>query len=345
MNSKTTISISNAEAPFGNTAIHFFTLTRKNGITAKISNFGSTLMELHVPDSDGKMRDVVLGFKDLETYLKENIYAGAIVGRIAGRLNQGRFFLDGKVYQLTQNEGSNHLHGGHTGFDKQIWDYKIIETASGKALELRHKSPHGSEGYPGNLKVTVRYILTDENGLQIKINATTDRPTPFCPTEHSYFNLSAEADIKKHRLKIESDEVVEVNTLMLPTGKINKVSKGINNFGQAALLGVRLPLLHRNHGDNYLTHTSGAFKKVAQVSAENRSMEVWTTAPHLQLYTGSGLHTTASGKSGSPYRAHAGLCLECQGLADAPNHNAFASIILRPDENFEQVTEYRFGVV
>lgn len=344
--------INKAEFGFapGNGKTYCFTLSRDGGLLAKVINFGAIITELHVPDSKGDYADVVLGFNNIETYLTENIYAGAIVGRIAGRLSKGRFSHDGKTYQLTQNEKTNHLHGGTIGLDKRIWEPEILNIGEDEALKLTYHSPHGEEGYPGNLSISVIYSLTPDNGLRIDIEAITDKATPFCPTNHTYFNLSGEASgtTENHLLQIDSDLVVEISENFLPSGKINKVTPLENDFRKLAYLADRLEKLHQSHGDLYLLKKTGDSPvKVAEVrdTHSGRRMEVYTNSTCLQLYTGVGLDTNTPGKSGKKYNKFFGICLECQEIADAPNHRNFKPNFINPEDKFHQITEYRFSKI
>lgn len=331
-----------------NEKVYCFTLSVRKGLTAKIINLGGILTELHVPDSFGNYEDVVLGFNNLETYLDENIYAGAIVGRIAGRLTNGKFNLNGKSYQLTRNEQFTHLHGGNKGLDKKLWEPEIIKIDGNEALMLRYQSPEWEEGYPGNLDISVVYSLTPENGLCIKIEAVTDHVTPFCPTNHSYFNLAGKASkiVVDHLIQIDSELIAEVNEDFLPTGKIKPVEPLLNDFRQAVRLGDRVKKLYKSHGDLYLLKPSGNRQvKIANLLEpySGRNMEIYTTASCLQFYTGTGLQTNGVGKTGHQYGKFAGVCFECQEFADAPNHKNFKSNFIYPNKVFGQTTEYRFS--
>ena len=329
--------------------VHCYTLARKKGLIAKVIDFGGILTELHVPDANGNYTDVVLGFDNVGSYLEENIYAGAIVGRTAGRITNGRFKINNKTYLLPQNEGTTHLHGGKEGFDKKLWDAEIVKMEGHEALKLSYYSLDGEEGYPGNVHITVTYSLTSDNGIRIDFEARTDRTTPLCPTSHAYFNLGGEGsgDILGHILQINSDEIIEVNQKFLPTGRIKKTVVGQNDYrnpvpvSQMVLRGKG----HVHGGMYLLKGNKGILTKVASLSEpkSGRTMYVYTTAPYLQLYTGSFLNTVSKGKSGETYGKFAGMCMECQGFSDALNHNGFESILVHPNKPFWQTVEYRFN--
>ncbi len=334
------------KTPQGET-VHSFLLRHKNGLTAKVLDFGGILNKLCVPDKDGNAVDVVLGFEDVGAYLDEDIYAGALVGRIAGRLSNGRFAIHGKTYQLPQNEGSTHLHGGVKGFDKRLWKAKIHRKEKHEVLELALHSPDGDEGYPGNLDVVVTYSLSDKNGIRIDLAAKTDRPTPFCPTSHAYFNLAGEGtgDICDHILQIDANTITAMGAGFLPTGNMVKTTPGVNDFIQAAPVRKIVKSPDQVHGAMYRLNTSPdqhEKKAMLQDPESGRTMHVYTNAPGIQLYTGSGLNTKTRGKSGVSYGPFAGMCLECQGFSDAPHHLQFEPIWLYPDKPFFQYVEYRF---
>lgn len=348
MTSHNKIEVSSfGKAPSGEEA-KLFTLSN-NKIVVKITNFGGIINQLHVPDSNGQMADVVLGFNTIDDYLEENIYAGAIVGRIAGRLTNGEFTIEGKYYNVTKNEGNNHLHGGCVGFDKKLWNAEIITINGTEALKLSCFSPDGEEGYPGNLNVSVTYSITNENGLLIEYVATTDKATPVCLTNHSYFNLSGEqhGDVLNHLLKINSSYTVEVDKFLLPTGNVLPVDK-FNDLRQSVLVKKLLAKIYFEHGDNYLLREKSDrrnFKEVAQLedTFSGRIMKVFTTAQNIQLYSGMGLNSKSTSKYDINYKKFAGICLECQDFSDATKFADFKPIILYPNKIFNQSTEYRFS--
>lgn len=328
--------------------VHCYTLSRKGGLVAKILNFGGILTELHVPDSKGKYVDVVLGFNDVDTYLKENIYAGTIIGRIAGRVAKGELRIDDKTYWLAQNEGTTHLHGGIEGFDKKLWDAKIVTKDGDEALKLSYYSQDGEEGYPGNMDISVTYSLTEKDGIRIDFEAEMDCPTPICMTNHSYFNLGGEGvgDINAHIIQINSGSIVEVDQNFLPTGKVKKVIPGISDFRKPSKIESMLKSIDRFHGAMYVLDSVNDWGKAASIyePKSGRTMNVYTNAPGMQLYTGLFLDTISAGKSGKGYKAFAGVCFECQGFPCAFDHKSLKTIALLPGKRFKQSTEYRFPI-
>lgn len=347
MSSETTIEMEDFGTTQDGRPVSIYTLNRENGIRAKIINYGATLCELHVPDEQGMYMDVVLGFPNLKDYESDANYLGATIGRIAGRISKGLIKIDDEPYQLIRNEGSNHLHGGTPGFDKQVWLAKIIDCGDGQALELEYFSPHGEASYPGNIHVYVTYRLTPDNAIQINFRAVTDAVTPLSLTNHFYFNLNGEGNksIKNHEVKIVSDLVTEVNDEMIPTGVKKKVMSGINDFRDFSLLKDRIQFLHKSHGDNYFVNDKqDSLQKVAsvKVAETDRLMEVYTTASNLQMYTGSELHSSATGKSGISYNNFDGICFECQGYADFSKNLGTEDILITPDQGYKQLTKYKF---
>jgi len=349
MNSKNTIEISNFGTSLSGEVVKLFTIKTKKGLIASITDFGGIVTKLLIFDREENLVDIVLGFNDIETYLEENIYAGAIVGRIAGRLAKGQVVIDGEVCQLTLNEGENHLHGGHIGFDKRIWHTEIIEKDGEKSLKLTYLSPDGEEGFPGNLNTSVIYSLTDEKGLEISYEAHTDKTTPLCLTNHIYFNLEGEnsgRSVLNHELQIEADVFIETNKKMMPTGKILPVSFEENDFRESRLVGEIFKEELMENGDNYLLHKKRSeINNVAVIknNATGIQMKIFTTTTNLQIYPGTWLQTKKPGKSGFHYKKYGGICFECQGFSDAMSHKGFESILLEPNEKFEQVVAYKFS--
>lgn len=341
------IEVSDFDQPNDKNPALLFTLENSNGVKACICNFGGIVQRLEVPDKNGAFADVVLGFNNIPSYLSENSYAGAIVGRIAGRLTNGRFSLDGENYQLAQNERTAHLHGGIVAMDKQVWNHEIITKNGCEILKLSYLSPHNEEGYPGNVSINVYYSLTEQDGLKMEFEATTDRATPLCLTNHSYFNLAGEGngDTKNHSLWIGADSYHSSDDNLCFLGKRVQVDSA-NDFRKHALIADRYEGIKQNHGDMYINDNNGDLRKVAEAyEAESRRvMEVFTTQDCTQFYTGKYLNTTSPGKSGVPYGPYAGFCLECQGFPDAPNHEGFKSIMLTADEVYKETIEYRFSV-
>jgi len=332
--------------PTGET-VEEFTLTNFNGLTLKLITYGATLTELHVPDRRGVTADVVLGFNGLAGYLGNHPYFGCIAGRVSGRITGGKFTLDGRNYQLALNDPPNHLHGGARGFDKRVWQAKVVNPEGYSGVMLTYRSPNGEEGYPGNLEATVTYLLNDDNELTICYDAVTDQPTPFSLTNHSYFNLAGEGSgtIESHLLQISSSEISRTDAQMTQLGVRSPLGGKPNDFNRAKRLGDAIPGLLNSHGDNYLLAKEREFSQpVARLEdpSSGRVMEVVTTQDCLQLYTAAVLDGTLIGKSGRPYPKFGGVCLECQGYPDGVNHPELGDIILRPGAEYCHTTRYRF---
>ena len=332
--------------PTGET-VEEFTLTNFDGLTLKLITCGATLTELHVPDRRGVTADVVLGFNDLAGYLGNHPYFGCIAGRVSGRITGGKFTLDGRNYQLALNDPPNHLHGGARGFDKWVWQAKVVNPEGYSGVMLTYRSPNGEQGYPGNLEATVTYLLNDDNELTICYDAVTDQPTPFSLTNHSYFNLAGEGSgtIESHLLQISSSEISRTDAQMTQLGVRSPVGGKPNDFNRAKRLGDAIPGLLNSHGDNYLLAKEREFSQpVARLEdpSSGRVMEVVTTQDCLQLYTAAVLDGTLIGKSGRPYPKFGGVCLECQGYPDGVNHPELGDIILRPGAEYCHTTRYRF---
>jgi aldose 1-epimerase len=329
--------------PAGET-VEEFALTNPHGLTLKLITHGATINELHVPDRHGATADVVLGFSDLAGYLGSHPYFGCIAGRVSGRITGGKFSLDGRSHQLLVNDPPNHLHGGAVGFDKRLWRAQVLDND----VKLTYRSPHGEEGYPGNVDVSVTYSLTDESEVIIRYEAVADQPTPLSLTNHSYFNLAGEGSgtIENHLLQISSSEIAQTDEQMTLLGARSPVAGRPNDFNQSRRLADAIPGLLNSHGDNYLlAHPARkSLDRVARLEdpASGRVMEVLTTEDCLQLYTGASLNGALIGKSGRPYPKFGGLCLECQGYPDGANHPELGDIILRPGEIYRQTTLYRF---
>jgi aldose 1-epimerase len=327
-----------------------FTLQNPRGLVAKIINYGATLTEFHVPDANGKKADVVLGFKELGGYLGNHPYFGATVGRVAGRITGGGFFLDGRKYCLAINNPPNHLHGGNSGFDKRLWSAAALVDASGaEAVKLTRLSPDGEEGYPGNVEVAVTYSLNADYDLAIQYEATTDKATPLSLTNHSYFNLSGEGsgNIAKHVLQIHSDAITATDAAMTMLGRREPAAGKPNDLNQPRQLGEVIPEILNQHGDNYLVRReqAGALVPAAQVwdPLSGRRMEVLTTEDCVQFYSAAVLDGTLKGKSGKAYVKFGGLCLECQGYPEGVNTPELGDIVLRSGNTYRQTTIYRFS--
>lgn len=333
--------------------VYLYTLTNKNGMEVKIINYGATVVSLTAPNRNGKYEDVVLGYDNLEDYVNGNSFFGCIVGRYGNRINKGKFKLDGKEYQLTINDGENHLHGGIIGFHKVLWKAEPIINDSSESLKLSYKSSDGEQGYPGNLSIEVVYTLTDNNELLIDYSAITDKPTILNPTHHSYFNLSGSFDntILNHELLIDADYITPVNSQLIPTGELMKVENTPFDFRSFRKIGERINDDHEQlkYGKGYdhnwvLNNFNGRIRKVAELydPSSGRAMEVLTDQPGLQFYSGNFLDGSIKGKNGIRYNHRTGLCLETQHFPDSPNHPNFPSVVLRPGEKYTQKTMYRF---
>ncbi len=330
--------------------VYLYTLTNKNGMRAEIINYGGIITSLYVPDQHGNLEDVVLGFDDLQGYEKNNPYFGALIGRCANRIEDARFELNGRAYNLLKNNGNNHLHGGAKGFDKVVWD---VQSADSSSIKLFYRSVDGEEGYPGNLNVTVTYTLTDDNAITIDYHAETDADTVINLTNHSYFNLSGHAsgDITSHQVKIKADEFTVSDDTCTATGEILSVTGtplDLRDF-RTLELGLMSDNEHIKAGNgydhNFVLNVSG---KKPEYCAEvydpksGRRMEVYTTKPGVQLYTGNNLNGKAVGKNGTRYEKWSGLCLETQFYPNAMKNKHFPSPILRAGDSYHYITIYKF---
>ena len=342
------------ERPFGHTAageaVSGYSL-EAGVLQARILTYGGVVAALHAPDRQGQRANVVLGLASLAQYEAHSPYFGALIGRSGNRIRGGRFVLDGQEYQLPVNNGANSLHGGAHGFDKRVWSARVLD---GAALELRRRSPDGEEGYPGNLDVTVTYTLT-EHELRIAYRATTDRPTPVNLTNHSYFNLAGEAsgDVLGHELQLQASRYTPVDAGLIPTGELAPVEGTPFDFRTPRPIGACIRegheqlLLAQGYDHNFvLDGWDGRVRPVALVRdpASGRTLEVLTSEPGLQFYSGNFLDASLLGSGGQVYRQSAGLCLETQHFPDAPNQPDFPSTILNPGEEYRSETIYRFGV-
>ncbi|HZY84999.1 MAG TPA: aldose epimerase family protein [Gemmataceae bacterium] len=341
--------------PFGKTAdgkeVEQYVLTNAGGMKAKVITYGALLTELDVPDRDGKLADVVLGFDDLKGYLAGHPYFGATVGRVANRVAKGKFTLDGKEYALATNNGPNALHGGVKGFDKKVWQAEQVPAANGVAVKFTYHSPDGEEGYPGSLTASVTYTLTNDNELRLDYTATTDKATPVNLSNHSYFNLAGQGsgDILGHELTLEAEKYTPVDDTLIPTGKVESVKGTPLDFTAAHKIGARIQEMKGNPGGydhNFVLNGGG--KKLAPAARvvepkSGRVMEMLTTEPGVQFYTGNFLDGTNKGKGGAVYNKHAGFCLEAQHFPDSVNHANFPPVILRPGQTYRQTTVYKFS--
>jgi aldose 1-epimerase len=327
-----------------------YSLTNKNGLTLKVITYGGIVTQLHVPDRAGRLADVVLGFDNLEQYVNGHPYFGCITGRVAGRLTHGKFSLDGKNYALAINNPPNHLHGGVVGFDKRVWSAEVISENEPR-LRLNYLSPDGEEDYPGNVRASVVYSLTEANEFIVEYEAVTDQATPLSLTNHSYFNLAGEGSgrIDDHVLQIFADDYAPADETMTLLGHREPVAGRANDFNRTSRVGDAIPGLWKNHGDNYFTRSGGGSipRPVARLfePASGRMMEISSTEPCLQLYTGVSLDGTLTGKSGKSYGPHSAICLECQGYPNGVNEPHLGNIVLRPGETYQQTTVHKFSIV
>lgn len=338
--------------------VHVYTLENKTGLRAVISDYGGIVVSLHVPDRAGQAGDVVLGFDSLEGYLTRSPYFGCLVGRVGNRIAHGKFTLDGKDYTLATNNAPAdipcHLHGGKRGFDKLLWAAEPFSREGLPALRLKYRSVDGEEGYPGTLDVEVIYSITADNGLRIDYLATTDQPTPVNLTNHSYFNLRGEGQptIVDHELTLRAAQYTPVNAGMIPTGEIASVAGTPFDFTQPHKIGERINADDQQlkHGIGYdhnfvIDGTAGELRSAAMVHepATGRTMEVLTTEPGVQFYTGNHLNGRIQGKSGKTYGHRSGFALETQHFPDSVNQPKFPNTILRPGETYRTTTVYRFS--
>jgi aldose 1-epimerase len=341
--------------PFGQTAdgaaIELYRLVNANGLEAAIMTYGGTLVSLRVPDRDGALADIVLGFDSLEPYLGDHPYFGALIGRFGNRIAGGRFTLNGQTYTLALNDGSNHLHGGPGGFHRAVWQAREHPSEIGPSLELHYLSRDGEEGYPGNLDVTVIYTLTDRNALRIDYTATTDRDTVLNLTHHAYFNLS-DGDILDHQLELDGRWFVPIDDSLIPLGELRPVQDTPMDFTTQTTIGERIAAddqqLRRAGGYDHtwvMDKTPNAMGHAARVyePTSGRVLEVYTTEPGVQFYSGNML-TGLAGKGGRRYTKHSGLCLETQHFPDSPNQPSFPSTVLHPGETYNQTTIFQFDV-
>lgn len=342
----------------GGQEVDLYTLTNKNGVEVDITTYGGAVVSLKVPDSRGRLEDVVLGYDSLDGYVNDKSYFGAIIGRYANRIGHAQFSLDGKTYTLAKNNGENCLHGGIKGFNKAVWTAREMPAKDGQALELTYLSKDGEEDFPGNLHVRVVYTLTDSNELKIEYSATTDKKTVVNLTSHSYFNLlgvgPGMGDILGHVLMIEADKFTPVDSGLIPTGELRDVVGTPFDFRKLTAIGARIDaedeqiklgggydhnfVLRRKMGDPISLAAHVVEPKTGRV------LEVWTTEPGMQFYTGNFLDGSVRGKGGVAYAKRSAFCLETQHFPDSPNHPKFPSTVLKPGERYHTTTIYKFSV-
>jgi aldose 1-epimerase len=330
-------------------SVTLFSLVNKNGMEVKITNFGAVINSIVVPDRNGKMENVVLGFDSLISYEGAHPYFGSLVGRYGNRIALGKFSLNGNNYTLAVNNGVNHLHGGIKGFNKQVFHIDTTwSTADSAVISLSYLSPDMEEGYPGNLKVNVKYVLTSNNEIKIEYEAETDKPTVLNLTNHSYFNLTGcKENILNHELVLMADSITPTDTTLIPTGILAPVAGTPFDFTVAHKIGERIDQVPGGYDINYkLRNKTGQLVQAAEVyePASGRVLQAFTTEPGVQFYTGNFLDGSFTGFNAIKYQKHYGFCLEAQHFPDSPNKPQFPSVVLNPGEKYTQLTVYKFSV-
>ena len=336
------------------TTIDIYTLKNRKGLQVEITTYGGAVVTIKTPDRRGRMADIVLGYADASGYVSDVSYFGALIGRYANRIARGRFTLNGVEYQLPQNNGVNHLHGGVRGFHKVVWQPLELPRHDGVALQLTYLSKDNEEGYPGNLAVTATYVLSDANELRIEYSATTDKETVVNFTHHSYFNLAGAGtgNVLQHKLKINADRFTPVDQTLIPTGELKAVKGTPFDFGRETAIGSRINqpdgqlVFGKGYDHNFVLNKQGQELSLAATVYEpssGRALEMWTTEPGVQLYSGNFLDKVR-GKEGKLYNRNDGFCLEAQHFPDSPNHPAFPSTVLKPGQRYTQTTVYKFMV-
>jgi aldose 1-epimerase len=346
-----------SQRPFGRTKdgtpVTLFTLRNNKGAEAGIINYGGLVIFLKVSDRNGHFDDVVLGYDNLADYIKESPYFGAMIGRYGNRIAKGKFTLDGKEYTLAINNGPNALHGGIKGFDKVVWEPKVLATLDGPSLELRYTSKDGEEGYPGTLTVKATYTLAEDNALKLEFTATTDKDTVLNLTQHSYFNLAGKGDILNHQVTIPADKFTPVDSTLIPTGELKPVDGTPFDFRTPTAIGARIGQDDEQlkFGGGY-DHNWVINKQMGQLSlmgrvyepTTGRVLEVFSTEPGLQFYTGNFLDGKLTGKGGWVYQFRNGFCMEAQHYPDSPNQPNFPSVVLKPGEVYRNTIIFKFSV-
>jgi len=344
--------------------VSLFTLRNAKGIEVRLIDYGGIVLSILAPDRAGDFADITLGYDDLEGYLTETPYFGALIGRYGNRIARGRFTLDGAEYELATNNDPNHLHGGDIGFDKVLWSAETIESSDGVGVALAYESADGEEGYPGRLSVAVVYLLTGDDELIIEYRATTDKPTTVNLTHHTYFNLAGAGDILGHELMIDAGRYTPVDATLIPTGELAAANGTPFDFTTPTAIGARIDdadeqlVFGGGYDHNFVltrpddgtsVSASGELSELVLAARvvepiSGRVLEVETTEPGLQFYSGNFLDGTIQGKGGRPYEHRSGFCLETQHFPDSPNQPGFPSTILRPGEEYRTRTIYRFSV-
>ena len=338
-------------------SVTLYTLTNDSGMMVQLTNYGARIVALWVPDATGDFKDVVLGYESIAEYLSStDHFCGPIVGRYGNRIDKGSFTLDGKTYQLTINDGENHLHGGVHGFWDKVWKARPVNTTTGEpAVEMSYLSADGEEGYPGNLTITVTYTLTQNNALKIEYRATTDSTTILNPTSHSYFNLhgTTSGSTNTHLLTLNADRFTPTDAGLIPTGELDSVAGTPMDFTQATLIGERIdadfePMkLAKGYDHNWVLNKTGKELSLAAEVYEPSTgivMRIETDQPAIQFYSGNFMDGSQIGKRGEPHNYRTGIALETQNYPDAPNHENFPSAVLRPGETYTQTCIYAFSI-
>jgi aldose 1-epimerase len=334
--------------------VYLYTIKNSKGMVAEITNYGGTLVSLKVPDNKGELDDVVLGYEKLEDYLNYKNFFGCTVGRFANRIENSSFELNGIQYKVAKNEGENHLHGGIVGFDKVVWEEELQSEESNESVEFSYLSKDGEEGYPGNLNVKVKYTITEDNELKIEYYAVSDKDTIVNLTNHSYFNLSGQGsgDVLSHKLMINSDKFTVNDKYSIPTGEIAEVNNTPLDFRELTYIGKNIDSSHEQiifgsgYDHNFIINNDGnKLSKAAEVYDEKtgRVMEVYTTKPGVQFYSGNFLKGLEPGKGGTTYVKRGGLCLETQHFPNSVKHKNFPTPILKAKEKYEHSTIYKFS--
>jgi aldose 1-epimerase len=345
------------QQPFGQTkdgtAVELFTLRNNKGAEVGISTYGGLVIFLKVPDRQGHFDDVVLGYDHLGDYIKDTPYFGALIGRYGNRIAKGKFTLDGKQYTLAINNGPNALHGGRVGFDKVVWEARILASLEGPSLELYYKSKDGEEGYPGNLMVKAVYTLTEDNALKLEYTATTDKDTVVNLTQHSYFNLAGKGNILNHQVMLPADKFTPVDSTLIPTGELKPVDGTPFDFRTPTAIGARIGQADEQlkFGGGYdhnwvINKPMGQLGLMARVyePTTGRVLEVLSTEPGLQFYTGNFLDGKLTGKGGWAYQYRNGFCMEPQHYPDSPNQPNFPSVVLKPGQIYRNTIIFKFSV-
>ena len=346
------------KSPFGNLPdgqeVFLYTFTNTNGLEMKVTNYGGLITSLKTPDRNGVLEDIVLGYDSLAGYLKQSPLFGAIVGRYANRIAKAKFKLEGKEYILANNNGTNSIHGGRIGFDKVVWNADEALSPSGPSLKLTYLSKDMEEGFPGNLNVEVFYTLANNNELEITYQATTDKTTVVNLTQHSYFNLTGNArrDILDHDLMIPADSIVAIDEMLIPTGQLKRIAGTPLDFTTPHRVGARIDdpdeqlALGRGYDHCFvLRRSADSLRRAATLSepTSGRMVDIFTTAPGVQIYSGNFLSGSITGKGGVVYKKRFGICFETGAFPDSPNQPKFPSTVLHPGETYKTSTVFKFG--